>query len=173
MRVLHPCGVGTHIEVNINERLMEEGLSYRERAIAARREFAAHSTTIGISEEFIDRLVETFYGRIRADAVLGPIFEKAIRDRWSTHLAKMKEFWSSIAFVNGRYSGKPMQAHAKLLPELQPSHFGIWLRLFRETVEASAPTPEAAAFFISRSERIAESLQLGLFYRPDQAAPKC
>ena len=151
---------------------MEEGPSFSERALAARREFAAHSATIGISEEFIGRLVETFYGRIRADVVLGPIFETAIQDRWPTHLAKMKEFWSSIAFVNGRYSGKPMQAHAKLLPELQPWHFEIWLRLFRETVDEIAPTPEAAAFFISRSERIAESLQLGLFYRPDQLAPK-
>ena len=149
-----------------------EGPSYSERAIAARREFAAHSSSIGISEAFIDRLVETFYGRIRADATLGPIFEKAIENRWPVHLAKMKDFWSSIAFVNGRYSGKPMQAHAKLLPELQPAHFSIWLRLFRETVEEIAPTGEAKAFFIERSERIAESLKLGLFYRPDQAAPK-
>lgn len=151
---------------------MEEGLSFSERAVAARREFAAHSATIGISEEFIDHLVETFYARIRSDDTLGPIFETAIQDRWPVHLAKMKEFWSSIAFVNGRYSGKPMQSHAKLLPELQPQHFGIWLRVFRETVEVIAPTPEAAAFFIGRSERIAESLKLGLFYRPDQMAPK-
>ena len=149
-----------------------ESPSYSERAIAARREFAAHSSSIGISEEFIDPLVETFYTRIRADDVLGPIFEKAIEDRWPVHFAKMKDFWSSIAFVNGRYSGKPMQAHAKLLPELQPAHFAIWLRLFRETVEAIAPTDEAKAFFIERSERIAESLKLGLFYRPDQMAPK-
>jgi hemoglobin len=149
-----------------------EGSSFSDRAIAARREFAEHSATIGISEEYIDRLVESFYDRIRADAVLGPIFETAIQDRWSVHLAKMKDFWSAIAFVNGRYSGKPMQGHAKLLPNLQPGHFDIWLRLFRETVEETAPTAEAAAFFIGRSERIAESLKLGLFYRPDQAAPQ-
>jgi len=88
------------------------------------------------------------------------------------HLPKMKDFWSSIAFVDGRYSGKPMQVHAKLLPELEPAHFAIWLRLFRETVEELAPTGEAKAFFIERSERIAESLKLGLFYRPHQTTPK-
>ena len=149
-----------------------EGPSYSERAIAARREFAAHSSSIGISEAFIGQLVETFYGRIRSDATLGPIFDTAIKDRWPVHLAKMKDFWSAIAFVNGRYSGKPMQSHAKLLPELQPAHFAIWLRLFRETLAEIAPTSEAKAFFIERSERIAESLKLGLFYRPDRAAPK-
>ncbi len=149
-----------------------ESPSYSERAIAARREFAAHSAAIGISEAFIDRLVESFYGRVRADAVLGPIFEAVIKDSWAPHLAKMKTFWSSIAFVNGRYSGKPMQAHAKLLPTLEPGHFAIWLRLFRETVEEIAPTAEAREFFIERSERIAQSLKLGLFYRPDQMAPK-
>ena len=121
---------------------------------------------MGISEAFIDRLVEAFYGRIRADAVLGPIFESAIAGRGPVHLAKMKDFWSSIAFVNGRYGGKPMQAHAKLLPALEPGHFAIWLRLFRETVEEIASTTEARDFFIERSERIAESLKLGLFYRP-------
>ena len=146
--------------------------SYSERAIAARREFAAHSSAIGISDAFIDQLVETFYGRIRADTTLGPIFEAAIEDRWPAHLAKMKDFWGAIAFVDGRYSGKPMPAHAKLLPGLEPAHFAIWLRLFGTAVEETAPTPEAAAFFLERSKRIAESLKLGLFYRPDQVVPK-
>ena len=63
-------GCTPKLKATAKERLME-GPSYSERAIAARREFAAHSSSIGISDAFIDQLVETFYGRIRADATLG------------------------------------------------------------------------------------------------------
>jgi hemoglobin len=52
-----------------------------------------------------------------------------------------------------------MPAHVRLPIEAQ--HFQRWLQLFRATANEVC-TPEAAAFFIDRAERIAESLQLGI-----------
>jgi hemoglobin len=141
---------------------------HHEKALATRREFAARSEAMGITKDFVDRLVETFYAHIRAHEILGPIFERKLTGRWPAHLAKMKTFWRSIAFMSGEFHGKPMQAHA-VLADLQPWHFGLWLSLFDETLREIAPTHEAADFFNQRAERIAESLMLGLFYRPEQA----
>jgi hemoglobin len=141
---------------------------HHDKALATRREFAARSEAMGITEALVDELVESFYARIREHEILGPIFESAIGDRWPAHLAKMKTFWRSIAFMSGEFHGKPMQAHARLTV-LEPWHFGLWLGLFDDTLAEIAPTPEAAAFFNQRAERIAESLMLGLFYRPAEA----
>lgn len=55
-----------------------------------------------IDETAIDLLVPAFYARVRADALLGPIFESAIDD-WPHHLAKLKDFWSSVMLASGRY----------------------------------------------------------------------
>jgi hemoglobin len=39
----------------------------------------------GIDEAMIERLVRTFYGKIRKDPLLGPVFETRIAD-WEPHL---------------------------------------------------------------------------------------
>ncbi len=49
----------------------------------------------GITEAMIERLVHGFYAKVRADAILGPIFDARIRD-WEPHLAQMCAFWSSV-----------------------------------------------------------------------------
>jgi truncated hemoglobin YjbI len=58
-----------------------------------------------LTETLIERRVHRFYERVRADAVLGPIFERRIGDRWDAHLAAMTDFWSSVALMTGRYAG--------------------------------------------------------------------
>src|SRR6478735_5493710 len=67
----------------------------------------------GITEAMIEQLVRAFYDKVRADAVLGPIFEARIRD-WEPHLAQMFAFWSSVALMTGRYHGTPMVKHNRL-----------------------------------------------------------
>lgn len=112
----------------------------------------------GIDEVMIDRLVRSFYARIREDDVLGPIFEERITD-WEPHLQRMCAFWSSVVLMSGRYHGRPMQKHAPL--PIDGAHFDRWLALFEETAEEVCPPP-AAAHFIDRARRIAESLELGI-----------
>jgi hemoglobin len=117
-----------------------------------------------ISEEMIHAVVHGFYGKVRADAVLGPIFNRVIGEGWDHHLAKMCDFWSSVMLMSGRYKGQPMVAHMRL-KMVRPEHFQRWLALFGETARALTP-PDIAALFIGRAENIARSLQMGMFFRP-------
>lgn len=112
----------------------------------------------GITEAMIEQLVRGFYEKVRADAVLGPIFEARITD-WEPHLEKMFAFWSSVALMTGRYHGTPMAKHLRL--PVDADHFDRWLGLFGQTARELCP-PAAAAHFVERAERIAASLELGV-----------
>lgn len=119
----------------------------------------APGVAAGIDEELIGTLVEEFYAAVRKDELLGPVFAARIAD-WTEHLAKLREFWSSVVLMTGRYKGRPMPVHAAIA-EISDMHFERWLAIFRETARNVCP-PQAAALFIDRSERIAESLRLGI-----------
>ncbi|VVE27469.1 Globin [Pandoraea terrae] len=106
-------------------------------------------------------LVHTFYGRVRDDDLIGPVFRGALEGRWDQHLGKMVEFWCSIVLGSKTYRGNVMQAHQSFA-HLSGEHFSRWLALFFDTLERCF-TPEAAIDFAEPAVRIAESLQLGLF----------
>ena len=112
----------------------------------------------GITEAVIERLVHGFYAKVRADAVLGPVFEARIRD-WGPHLQQMCAFWSSVALMTGRYHGTPMAKHLPL--PVDAAHFDRWLELFEATAEEICP-PQAAGHFVERARNIAASLELGI-----------
>jgi hemoglobin len=119
-----------------------------------------------ITEADIALLVDTFYGRVRADLLLGPVFDAAIGEteaEWATHLAKLRRFWSAVMLRSGAYHGDPYSAHLRL-PGLTPEMFTQWLALFDATCAALFP-PEIAAAFSERAHRIARSLRMGLFER--------
>ena len=126
----------------------------------------APGLAVGIDETLVRTVVETFYGRVRRDPVLGPIFEEAVSD-WPDHFDRLSAFWSSLTLITGRYKGNPFEAHLKL-PALGPDHFRIWLRLFDQTL-AELCTPAQAEVFRIRAERVAESLNLGLAVRRGEA----
>jgi hemoglobin len=129
---------------------------------AARARRAAITSQIqaetGIDEAMIERLVRSFYARVRDDAILGPIFAAKIKD-WEPHLEKMFAFWSSVALMSGRYHGQPMARHLPL--PIDARHFDRWLALFAQTAQDVCPRAAAERFILS-SRRIAESLELGL-----------
>jgi len=112
----------------------------------------------GIDEPMIGRLVRAFYARARHDALIGPVFESKVED-WEAHLARMCAFWSSVALMSGRYRGQPMALHLPL--PIDSPHFDRWLEIFAATAHAECP-PAAAAFFIERAHRIADSLEFGI-----------
>ncbi|RYF90111.1 MAG: group III truncated hemoglobin [Caulobacteraceae bacterium] len=115
---------------------------------------------VGIDEAMIRDLVHGFYGRVREDRTLGPIFDRVIGDHWDSHLAKLCDFWSSVMLATGRFQGRPMQAHNRIA-DIRPEHFGRWLALFGETAREVCPR-EAAALFVERATMIGRSLELGL-----------
>ena len=119
-----------------------------------------------LSEDAIRHLVDSFYTKVRADPELGPIFERAIAGDWGPHLATMHDFWSSVMLTSGRYKGNPVAVHLRV-EGIEPRLFDRWLALFDETSREFFDDDVADAFR-TKAVRIAESLKLALFYRPDQ-----
>ena len=112
----------------------------------------------GIDRDVIENVVHSFYDAIRADEVLGPIFEARIAPaRWPTHLGVMVDFWSSVLLMTGAYKGKPVPAHRPM--QLEDQHFLRWLAIFRGVVTRIC-TPEGAQLFMDRAIRIADSLRM-------------
>ncbi|PKA44052.1 globin [Rhizobium sullae] len=145
---------------------MSGELQSRAAHVTAIRERAeTEMRAMGIDNAFIDRLVETFYGRVLAHPELGPVFDARLSGRWPEHMSKMKSFWSSVAFRSGAYGGKPVQAHVGVA-NMTPALFPQWLELFATTLDDIAPNAEAKAWFMATAERIAKSLTLSLFYNP-------
>ncbi len=96
---------------------------------------ASKSDITGRSD--IETLVNAFYERVRGDDTLGFIFDKVARTNWETHLPNMYAFWETVLFRSGGYTGNPLAAHAKLVPqtEMGRAQFDHWLGLFRGTVD--------------------------------------
>ena len=128
--------------------------------IQTRKEKADFAAKAGIDEAFISRLVDEFYLRVRADPEIGPIFAAHIED-WDPHLARMKDFWFSIAVEAGRFQGNPMVKHMAI-DGLNEAHFQAWLKLFNTTLEEIAPSKAAVRYFKEKSQMIGQSLLAGI-----------
>lgn len=80
----------------------------------------------------IQLLVDTFYGRVRLDDLIGPIFNRILEGRWEDHLKKMYNFWQTILLEEHTYFGSPFPPHAAMA--LTGAHFDTWLKLWHSTV---------------------------------------
>ena len=81
----------------------------------------------------VKMMVDTFYGKVRADELIGPIFNDRIKDRWPEHLNKMYTFWQTVLLGEHTYFGAPFPPHAKM--PIEHKHFERWLQLFNSTVD--------------------------------------
>jgi truncated hemoglobin YjbI/tellurite resistance-related uncharacterized protein len=118
---------------------------------------------VKVEEQALPCLLKTFYGRVRDDAELGPVFNNAVQD-WPLHLARLADFWSSIMLTSGRYKGNPMKLHLRHASRITASMFERWLSLWRRTTDEML-SAENAASMQAKADRIAESLQLALQLR--------
>jgi hemoglobin len=139
-----------------------ESRAYAEQKRAEKKTSAE---AIGVDTVYIDRLVEAFYGKIRCDDMLGPVFNARISD-WPAHLARMKAFWRSVLHNSGEFAGNPMLKHL-VIPGIELRHFAHWLELFYETLREAEPTCEATALVGSRARMIADSLLTGIMMQRD------
>ena len=122
-----------------------------------------------VTPEQISRLVDEFYGEIRKDSRLGPIFNGVIGDRWPPHLERMKGFWRSVLLKTGEYSGRPVPAHMGIA-DLREDDFRLWLEKFQVTAN-SVFDSQAAPHVAAAARRIARSLWLARFGTPFNRAP--
>lgn len=136
-----------------------ETVAQQHAPVAARPAVSAAVTSeTGLDEGVLRQLVQRFYGKVRDDALLGPIFAARITD-WPPHLERMVSFWSSVALMTGQYHGRPVPAHTPL--PVDAAHFDRWLSLFRATAQETC-TPAGASHVIERAERIAQSLHFAV-----------
>lgn len=122
-----------------------------------------------LNENSIADMVDSFYGVIRHDGLLGPIFTGAIGEEWAPHLHKMKAFWSTVLLASRNYKGNPMMAHLQL-PRLTATHFERWLKLWRDTATALCST-ELALVFIAKAEMIGARLLGAITLYHDSLTP--
>ena len=118
------------------------------------------SAAADVSEGDIRTLVHTFYGRVREDGLIGPIFNAKVED-WPEHLAKLCDFWSSVVLRTRRFQGRPMRAHLLIADQIRREHFDRWLDLFEATAKEVLPEGTAPVF-IERARMIADSFEFGI-----------
>jgi hemoglobin len=93
--------------------------------------------------EDIKTFVNGFYQKVRADALLSPVFASKFPDEaWPAHLERMYAFWNAILFAERGFEGNPMQKHLRL--PIGEGHFSQWLALFNETIDANFSGAKAA-----------------------------
>ena len=132
----------------------------RAHVEALRARKRAEAEAIGVDAEYISSFVERFYGKIRQDALLGPIFAERIQD-WDVHLGRMKQFWRSVLHASGEFAGNPMVKHIAI-PGLEERHFAHWLTLFYATLREAEPSDDATRVVAERARMIADSLLTGI-----------
>lgn len=89
----------------------------------------------------IKLLVDTFYGKIHSDGLLGSIFDGIIQDRWPEHLEKMYRFWQTVLLGEHTYYGSPFPPHAAL--PVGQEHFQAWLAIWHQTIDGNFAGPKA------------------------------
>jgi hemoglobin len=109
----------------------------------------------------IKLLVNTFYGNVRKNELIGPIFNEWIADRWPEHLEKMYRFWQTILLSEHTYHGSPFPPHIKL--PITTLHFETWLQIFFATVDLmfAGEKAEEAKY---RGQKMAEMFNYKLDY---------
>jgi hemoglobin len=119
----------------------------------------SNRSDIGARDDIV-RLVDAFYDRVRADSLLGPIFDEVARVDWAAHLPKMYAFWDSVLFASAGFKGNPLAVHRALARRtpLTNVEFSRWVTLFHETVDSlfAGPMAEEAK---TRAVRVAMVMQ--------------
>lgn len=90
------------------------------------------------NREDVFKLVSIFYGKVRKNEHLGPIFNEIIKD-WPEHLEKLTDFWETNLFLMRKFRGNPMTAHVsvdqKFDNTIEMRHFGEWLNMWYQTLD--------------------------------------
>ncbi|MCG8384912.1 MAG: group III truncated hemoglobin [Cytophagales bacterium] len=91
------------------------------------------------SRRDIEVLVQAFYRKVRQHPSIGPFFNETIKD-WDEHIEKLTGFWETNLLGVRAYHGNPLKIHISVDQNfsngLEQAHFGNWLQLWFNTVDA-------------------------------------
>ncbi|MBC8046797.1 MAG: group III truncated hemoglobin [Fimbriimonadaceae bacterium] len=108
-------------------------------------------------------IIDSFYDKVKTDELIGHIFNDIANVNWEHHLPIMYDFWDFAILSNGTYARNVMTPHFALNEKIKllPEHFGRWIKLFNETIDAlfSGENSEAMK---KRAHIIAETLKYKL-----------
>lgn len=114
-----------------------------------------------LTRPLIESLVRAFYADVRADALLGPVFNPLLQGKWSAHLRHMDDFWCTAGRLERSFKGNVYGKHMAL-SGIQPQHLMRWLQLWRRhTHRALAPKDADKLFGIAVG--IARVMHMGWF----------
>jgi hemoglobin len=82
-------------------------------------------------------LVDTFYGQVMVDEIIGHFFTEVAKINLETHMPIMYSFWENVLFYTGEYKRNPMVKHVDLNRKspLNQEHFDHWPNLWGSTVD--------------------------------------
>lgn len=100
-----------------------------------------------------------FYTRAFADQIIGFMFTDVAKVDLNGHVQLITDFWSSILFKDGSYTGNAMQKHIDLNSKmtLKPGHFTRWLYLFEEALDSNF-SGQNTELMKKRARMIAETI---------------
>ena len=116
-----------------------------------------------VTRHRLEQLVHSFYADVRADELLGPVFDGAIGAHWDAHLERMVEFWSTVMLATRSFRGNVFGKHMAL-QGIEAEHFLRWITLWHEHTSRLF-APEAAQELQQTAHGIARNLFAGYFDR--------
>jgi hemoglobin len=114
-----------------------------------------------LRDENLHSLLVDFYSVLAADALLARYFASL---DMPAHLPRIVDFWSTLLFQTGRYSGNAFRPHLDM-PGLTGERFSRWLATLETTVDASYAGPNVERMK-ALARRIANSMQVRLGIAP-------
>jgi hemoglobin len=122
-----------------------------------------------LRDEDLEPLLVQFYAVATVDDLLYSYFAGIDMMR---HMPRIIDFWSTMLFHTGRYSGSAFQPHARM-PGLTADHFQRWVDILETTVDSRFEGPNAQVMK-GLARRVAYGMQVRLgiaplfqFFTPD------
>lgn len=121
------------------------------------------------SRDAIEQLVVSFYSKVKADDLLGPIFNNAENFSWDVHIPIMIDFWETLLLDVPKYKGNTMQKHLELnrRTPLTTAHFDRWKKLFYDTIDNEFAGPQ-----VNEAHRRVEAMSGLMQYKIEQSSKK-
>lgn len=122
---------------------------------------AVDTRTRDLRDDDLHDLLVDFYAAVALEPLLAPYFAEV---DMVEHIPRIADFWSTLLFHSGRYTGNAFRPHLAM-PGLDAPHFARWVATLESTVDERFAGPVAESMK-ALGHRIAYSMQLRLGVSP-------